>query len=580
MILEPSTEDFAQLLGCINDLVSVAGLPAIWSRDEPRQIGATVLDALFGILGLAFAFVRLNDPEGGPPIEMSRVAPPLGEIARPRDLAVALGLSSDVRAPRPLPKSELQLDGARFRVASVRLGLQGDVGILVVGSQRLDFPVRTEALLIQVATNHAAIGLQRARLSLAQRRIAADLDERVARRTAELSAANEELRREIAERGRVEEALRRSEAFLAQAQRVSSTGSFSWCLDTDRIVFSEELYRIFELEEQSTVTLEQIGTRMHPDDAPLMARLIEQARQIGGNLTYDMRLRMPDGRIKHTRMFGNVIVLPDRRRECIGAMQDVTLRILSNEALDKARTELAYVTRSMSLGALAASIAHEVNQPLSGIITNAGTCMRFLAADPPNVDGALESSRRTIRDGHRAADVIARLRGLFGKSYVAAETVDLNEAAREVISLLSSDLRRQNVSLVLELGDDVLAVAGDRVQLQQVILNLVRNASDAMSDIDDRPRRLRIGTEREAGDRVRLTVQDVGVGFDPSAEDRLFDPFYTTKSDGMGIGLFVSRSIIERHGGLLWAASNAGPGSTFAFSIPCRTEGGSSATRT
>ena len=378
---------------------------------------------------------------------------------------------------------------------------------------------------------------------------------------------------DVEERKHAEEALRRSEAFLAEAQRISSTGSFSWRLDTDEIIFSDELRRIFELDENAGVALAQIGERVHPDDIPLLAKLIDQARGSGGDLEYEMRLRMPDGTIKYLRTFGTVSDHPDGRRECLGAMQDVTQRHLSEEALDKTRSELAHVTRSMSLGALTASIAHEVNQPLSGIVTNASTCVRLLKADPPNVDGALETARRTIRDGTRAADVIERLRALFGKKADATEIVDLNDAAREVISLLSGDLQRSRVILRAELDDESLLVVGDRVQLQQVILNLVRNASDAMSSVDDRPRRLLIRTERDEGEHVRLTVQDVGGGLDPAGMDRLFDPFYTTKNDGMGIGLSVSRAIIERHRGRLWAVANEGPGATFAFSIPCRSEG-------
>jgi signal transduction histidine kinase len=223
----------------------------------------------------------------------------------------------------------------------------------------------------------------------------------------------------------------------------------------------------------------------------------------------------------------------------------------------------------MSLGALTASIAHEVNQPLSGIITNANTCLRMLAADPPNVDGARETARRTIRDGARASEVITRLRALFTKKDATMESVDLNEATQEVIALSLSELQRNRVILQPELADDLPLVAGDRVQLQQVILNLVRNASDAMSAVDDRPRQLLIRTERDDSESVRLTVQDAGVGFDDQTADRLFEAFYTTKNDGMGIGLSVSRSIIENHHGRLWATANNGPGATFSFSIPC-----------
>ena len=247
-------------------------------------------------------------------------------------------------------------------------------------------------------------------------------------------------------------------------------------------------------------------------------------------------------------------------------------RAESEADLDRARSELARVARVTSLGALAASIAHEVNQPLSGIITNAGTCVRMLDADPPNVDGARETARRTIRDGNRASEVITRLRALFGKKDTSTESVNLNEAAREVIALSLGELQRNRVTLRAEFADELPPVTGDRVQLQQVILNLFLNAFDAMRGVEDRPRQLVIRTERDGGDRVRLSVQDAGVGLDPNSLDRLFEAFYTTKSGGMGIGLSVSRSIIESHHGRLRAAPNDGPGATFSFSIPCDPE--------
>jgi signal transduction histidine kinase len=197
----------------------------------------------------------------------------------------------------------------------------------------------------------------------------------------------------------------------------------------------------------------------------------------------------------------------------------------------------------------------------------------MLAANPPNVDGARETARRTIRDGNRASEVITRLRALFSKKNVTTEPVDLNEAARAVIELLRSELQRSRVILRTELVDDLPPAIGDRVQLQQVILNLLRNASDAMSSVDDRPRKVLIKTKRDEDDRVCLTVEDTGVGFEPQAASRLFESFYTTKIGGMGIGLSVSRSIIESHRGRLWAAPNDGPGATFSFSIPRAAEG-------
>jgi signal transduction histidine kinase len=192
----------------------------------------------------------------------------------------------------------------------------------------------------------------------------------------------------------------------------------------------------------------------------------------------------------------------------------------------------------------------------------------MLATDPPNVDGARETARRTIRDGNRASEVVTRLRALFSKKDVTTESVDLNDATREVIALSSSELQRSRVTLRHEFADDLPTVTGDRVQLQQVILNLLRNASDAMSGVEDRPRQLLVRTEREDGDRVRVTVRDAGVGVDCQSMDNLFDAFYTTKSGGMGIGLSLSRSIVERHHGRLWAEPNDGPGATFSFSIP------------
>ncbi len=286
---------------------------------------------------------------------------------------------------------------------------------------------------------------------------------------------------------------------------------------------------------------------------------------------------MPNGSIKYLRTIAHGTRDHDGRPEIVGAVQDVTERRLAEEALTQARSDLAHVTRVTSLGVLTASIAHEVNQPLSGIITNASTCLRMLAADPPNVEGARETAKRTIRDGNRASELITRLRALFSNKESTTEPVDLNEAAQEVIALSSSELQRNRVVLRAAFADDLPVVTGDRVQLQQVILNLLKNGSDAMSAVNDRPRQLQIKTERGTDGQVRLTVQDAGVGLDPQAMDRLFQVFYTTKNDGMGIGLSVSRSIIEHHQGRLWAEPNDGPGATFSFSIPPRQGGASDA---
>ena len=229
--------------------------------------------------------------------------------------------------------------------------------------------------------------------------------------------------------------------------------------------------------------------------------------------------------------------------------------------------ELAHANRVATLGLLSASIAHELNQPLTGIIDNSGTCLRMLTSDPQDLDGAQEAVRRTMRDGNRASEVITRLRALFSNKEPAFESVDLNEAAREVVALSLGDIQNSQVTLRTELDDDLPCIWADRVQLQQVVLNLLRNALDAMS-ADDRSRDLLVRTDCDEEDSVRLSVKDSGVGFDPHTMNRMFEAFYSTKNAGMGVGLAVSRSIIESHHGRLSAVLNDGPGATFSFSLP------------
>src|ERR1700689_3438452 len=705
---ELASGEVRHLQRCINDLVSLLALPAIWSGGDPAQVLHTLLDALLRMLRLDLVSVRLTDQDGQAPVEIVRIAELRGPMPPVRDICEALGqsLKDDSRKWHPLLRN---LMGEGYvSIVPLPLGSQGELGIIVAAAERTDFPRQTEALLLSVAANQASIGLQEARLLSQQKQVASELDQRVVQRTAELAAANEELKKELAERRlieqrlgreerelkrsevrkaaivdsaldcivtidhqgcitefnpaaehtfghrrdevlgkhladviippslrekhqqgfarylatgeaqvlgkriemtavradgsefpaelaiariplegppsftgylrditerkRAEQELQRSEAFLAEAQHLSRIGSFSWRVLTDEITWSEQLYRIFQIDRGVQVTFELIATRIHPEDLSVFQEHIERARRDGGDVQLEFRLQMPDGAVKYVHVAAHIRG-DHGQPEYIGAVQDVTERRSSEEALSKARSELSQVARVTSLGVLTASIAHEVNQPLSGIVTNASTCLRMLAADPPNVDGARETARRTIRDGNRASEVISRLRSLYGKKDPTIESVDLNEATQEVIALALSELQKNRVILRPELAGDLPLVAGDRVQLQQVILNLLRNASDAMSTVDDRQRQLLIRTEGDGDDRVRLTVQDAGVGVDPQAADRLFESFYTTKNDGMGIGLSVSRSIIESHHGRLWATLNNGPGATFSFSVPHASEG-------
>jgi PAS domain S-box-containing protein len=561
----------------VTDLNCIVALPAAWSGGTASEILGTLLDVLLDMLRLDFIYVRLRDQTGREPIEIARVAQSDQRPADAHELAELLSQSSGSDSAQWPSLTLARVGDHHVSVVTLQLGLQGDVGVLAAASRRSDFPAPTERLLLNVAANQAIVGLQDAGRLSEQKRIAGELDRRVAQRTAELAAANEELRKEVAERRLVEARLRLEEArtkrsaeLLAEAQRLSSTGSFLWEVTSEEVAYSEETYRIYGFDPNGPVTLEMIATRLHPEDLPLMQEMLDLARGPGSDLDYEYRLQMPDQSVKHLHLVARATRHRDGELVYVGAIQDVTERKLAEEALTKARSELARVARVTALGALTASIAHEVNQPLSGILTNASTCLRMLANDPPNVDGARETARRTIRDGNRASEVIARLRAMFTNRHEESESVDVNEAAREVVALSAHELQRSRVVLRLELADNLPFVSGDRVQLQQVILNLLLNASDAMSAVEDRPRMLTIRTHPDEGDRIRLSVEDSGVGFEPQGADKLFEAFYTTKDGGMGIGLSVSRSIIERHHGRLSATPNQGPGATFSFSIPRR----------
>ncbi|HYO82433.1 MAG TPA: PAS domain-containing protein [Bryobacteraceae bacterium] len=371
---------------------------------------------------------------------------------------------------------------------------------------------------------------------------------------------------DIEERRQAEAELRRAYESFADAQRLSRTGNFIADIVADDHKWSAELYRIFEIEPPTEIKLQLVHDMIHPEDVVAFDAGFQ--RSLGGaNFDEVFRIVTSSGNVKHVHAVGHLIERIAGRPLFVGAIQDVTDRKIADEALNRARSELANMTRVATLSALTASIAHEINQPLSGIITNAGTCLRMLERDPPNISGARETARRTIRDGNRASDVITRLRALFSDKDTALEPVELNDATREVITLSLSDLQRNHVILRLDLAEDLPTVVGDRVQLQQVILNLVRNGCDAMVGVSERPRELLIRTERD-GDGVRVTVRDAGTGIDRAIVDKLFQPFYSTKPGGMGIGLSLSRSIMERHHGRLWAEANEGPGATFSLFIP------------
>jgi signal transduction histidine kinase len=326
--------------------------------------------------------------------------------------------------------------------------------------------------------------------------------------------------------------------------------------------------RSFERIDIDCCELPSIASVPNYQDEPLFShKLGEVSRQHGEPRETGQRV-MSNGCGRTLRAISTVTRDHQGGVRGMGALQEAAERRLADEARDRARDELAHIARLITLGELTASIAHEINQPLSGILTNASTCHRMLAAEPPNIQGALETARRTLRDGNRASEVVQRLRALLQKKEFADELLDLNEAAGEAIALCLQDLQRRGVALHSNFDPALPPVRGDKVQLQQVILNLVLNAADAMEGVHHRPRQVIVETSQSSAGWVRLAVRDSGRGIRSEDIDKIFNAFYSTKPQGMGIGLSVSRSIIDRHSGEIWAASNDGPGTTFAFTIP------------
>jgi PAS domain S-box-containing protein len=504
---------------------------------------------------------------------------------------------------------------------------------------------------------------------------------------------------DIEDRKQAEHALRRGEAYLAEAQRLSLTGSFGWIPSSGTINWSEQSFRIFEYDRTVVPTIEKVMERVHPDDAPIVRHSIDLASRGEHDFNMTRRLLMPDGSVKYVHIISRCVRDKSGNLEVLGAIMDVTaakhaehtLReneqrfrdyaetasdwlwesgvdhrftyvssrlnaigvdpdkivgttrwhtaafvederekwrthkavldahepfrgfsytVVRNDgspvhvtisgrpifdesgqflgyrgvgtditsavraeqaekALDQARAELSHVTRITTLGELTASIAHEVNQPLMAIVTNAAACLLWLANDKPDLDQARKAAERVIRNGHHAGDVVKSISSLARKVSSEMRPLDINSAIEDILTLLDSELRRNQVCVERHLISNIPMVLGNRVQLQQIILNLTMNAMEAMNTIQNSPKTLRINSQLDASDRVLITVEDSGPGIDSVTIERIFDPLFTTKADGMGIGLSICRSLVEAHGGRLWVSLGPNGGSSFQFTLPC-----------
>jgi PAS domain S-box-containing protein len=683
---------------------------------EPPIIAAGLADVLVGSLHLDFAFVRLCDPKGGGAIEAMRG---YAWNAFPEWLQTHSGVVGQFSCKEIVA----DLGGAEpCRGVVIPIGVNAEAGLVAAACTRTDFPSELDQLLLSVAANHAAAAFQNARLRH-------ELDAKVA----ELRQARNELEMKVVERTAD---LQRSQAYLAEAQRLSHCGSFAWNVYGEGIYWSEETYRIFECDPANRPTLEFILERTHPEDRALVRQVSNRAQQERKHFHFEHRLLMPNGSIKHIEVVahavarhasdkfgvvGAVLDVTERKRAealrdgesrilemiardapleeilenlvrvveaqfagllcsvllldedgqhvrhgaapslpkaytkaidglCIGPkagscgtamyrretvivtdiLQDplwepyralaeplgfracwstpilahsgkalgsfamyyreprgpssaetralemathlagiATERKLAREErerLRQAQADLAHINRVTTMGELTASLAHEIRQPISAAVTNAKTCLRWLGRDKPDVVEAAEAASRLVKDVTRAADIIGRISSLFKKDALQRELVDVNELIREMIVLLRSEANRYSISIRTELAEDVPKVMADRVQLQQVFMNLMLNGIDAMKETNGGSE-LAIKSEADDG-QLLISVSDTGVGLPPEQADRIFRAFFTTKENGTGMGLPISRSIIESHGGRLWFTGNSGPGATFQFTLP------------
>jgi PAS domain S-box-containing protein len=383
------------------------------------------------------------------------------------------------------------------------------------------------------------------------------------------AAAIQSLDAKLRQHNQEQDRLRRQMDYFALGQKITRTGSWAWNLSSGKLFWSREHFRIFGLDPENNKVSYRVFFRMiHADERAHVEREFQEAVRAGRDFDSEYRIVRPDGQLRYIQshaypVFGESGEL----MEYVGTAADITEQRQGEESLGSMQAELAQASRAITLGQLMATIAHEVNQPLAALVANAGAAVRWLAGDPPRIDKARQALTRIARDANRASNVIARIRALIGGTDVQRSPLDLNSIVQEVIALVRSELRRNNITVRAHLDENLRQVRCDRVQMQQVLLNLIVNAIEAMVTVVTQPKLLAIATVADVAG-VMVSVKDSGVGLDQLVLERVFEPFYTTKPRGMGIGLAISRAIIEAHGGRIWAVPNEASGTTFRFRLP------------
>jgi PAS domain S-box-containing protein len=380
---------------------------------------------------------------------------------------------------------------------------------------------------------------------------------------------------DVTDRKRAEEALRRSEAYLAEAQRLSHTGSWAYEAGGVALYWSEENFRIWGFHPQRGIPdLETVHQRMHPEDREREIKYAERAVRNGTDFVQEFRIVLSDGTVRHIQSVGHpVFSASGEVVEVLGTHVDITERKHVEEERERLRQleeELAHMNRVTMLGELASSLAHEINQPISAAITSASASLRWLTRDPPDLERARAAIKRIGEDGGRAAEIIQRLRAFYKTGAPPQrELVDINGLVGEIIVLLHSEAIRHSITLHTDLAPQLPQIMADRVQLQQVLMNLMLNGIEAMRDGTGE---LTVRSQRNENGLVQVSVCDTGVGLPSEKVDLIFNAFYTTKPQGTGMGLAISRSIVEAHGGRLWATANAPRGATFHFTVPAEVQ--------